>query len=347
MTLRWRPELRPLWKISKPLMLRLMKKNLKKMKRSKNSFMSLLLNSLPILFSLNPSRVMVIISSSYCASVFAWLENPLSSFFLCPFFCPLLPSAFPFLTHPFPPTVIFLGEQNELLVAFKNNYPQEINITAIRLSIMHPMEPSFYYLQNCTPEFYYQTIAPETTKTFHYEFVPDAMLQPRAYVVVTNVYFEVCFFSLSLSLFVLFLFFSLGCALFFLSSGLLFCLSCFVFCLVYLPARLSFSLFIPLPPISPSPFPQSANGRHFVFQALNATHEFDDAPAKIDTQILFMVFSIIGIFAFVGYLIYSSIKSGKRRAIVSKSAAGDGEVKGEWLSHLNQGGKKKGSKKRN
>eukprot|EP00009_Paramoeba_aestuarina_P008605 CAMPEP_0201520738 /NCGR_PEP_ID=MMETSP0161_2-20130828/12438_1 /ASSEMBLY_ACC=CAM_ASM_000251 /TAXON_ID=180227 /ORGANISM="Neoparamoeba aestuarina, Strain SoJaBio B1-5/56/2" /LENGTH=287 /DNA_ID=CAMNT_0047919217 /DNA_START=45 /DNA_END=908 /DNA_ORIENTATION=+ len=179
--------------------------------------------------------------------------------------------------------VIFLGEENELLVAFKNNYPVEINITAIRLSIMHPMEPSHYYLQNCTPEFYYQTIAPETTKTFHYEFVPDAMLQPRAYVVVTNVYFE------------------------------------------------------------------AADGKHYIFQALNATHDFDDAPAKLDTQILFMVFSIIGIFAFAVYMVFSSLKSGKRRGPAPKSntVVGDGEVKDEWLSHLNQGKKKQGGKKRN
>lgn len=175
--------------------------------------------------------------------------------------------------------VIYLGEENELLVAFKNDYDAEINITAIRLSIMHPMEPTFYYLQNCTPEFYYQTIAPETTKTFYYKFTPDAMLQPRSYVVVTNVYFE------------------------------------------------------------------GPRGRNFMYQALNATHEFDDAPAKLDTQILFMIFSIVGLFGFIGYLIFSSIKTGKRRAGgASGSASGKGEVKDEWLSHLTKGGKKKGGK---
>ncbi len=87
--------------------------------------------------------------------------------------------------------MFLLGEENELLVALTNNNEKNVNISVIRLSIMHPLEPTYYYIQNCTVQPYYQILAPKSTQTFRYQFVPDAMLQPRDYVVVVNVYFEV------------------------------------------------------------------------------------------------------------------------------------------------------------
>ena len=66
---------------------------------------------------------------------------------------------------------------------------------------------------------------------------------------------------------------------------------------------------------------------------------------------IFMVFSIVGIFTLVGWAIVSSLTSGKKRRgaapkpVVSGKGGGAEVVKDEWLSHLNKGGKK--NKKRN
>lgn len=84
-----------------------------------------------------------------------------------------------------------LGEENEVLVGFTNYHENNINVSAIRISVMHPQEPSFYYLQNCTPSVYYQIVQPDTTQTFAYKFTPDSMLHPGEYVLVGQIYFEV------------------------------------------------------------------------------------------------------------------------------------------------------------
>jgi translocon-associated protein subunit alpha len=85
---------------------------------------------------------------------------------------------------------LHLGEEAEVLIGLTNQHESTINITAIRLSLLHPMEPTYYYIQNCTAQFYYQMLKSHTTQTFSYRFLTDAMLQPRDYVVVVNVFFE-------------------------------------------------------------------------------------------------------------------------------------------------------------
>jgi len=177
--------------------------------------------------------------------------------------------------------VFLLGEENELLVALTNNNDKNVNISVIRLSIMHPLEPTFYYIQNCTVQPYYQILGPKSTQTFQYRFVPDAMLQPRDYVVVVNVYFEV-----------------------------------------------------------------EDDKRLFIYQAVNFTHDFEDAPSKLDTEILFIFFALLlfggGIVYFIGSFFVSSKKgrSVDRSSIFSQPL----EVQKEWIMHLEKPQSKKGKK---
>ena len=41
--------------------------------------------------------------------------------------------------------------------------------------------------------------------------------------------------------------------------------------------------------------------RLFIYQAVNFTHDFEDAPSKLDTEILFIFFSLI---VFAGGIVY-------------------------------------------
>jgi len=177
--------------------------------------------------------------------------------------------------------VFMLGEENELLVALTNNNEKNVNISVIRLSIMHPLEPTFYYIQNCTVQPYYQILGPKSTHTFQYRFVPDAMLQPRDYVVVVNVYFEV-----------------------------------------------------------------EDDKRLFIYQAVNFTHDFEDAPSKLDTEILFILFALIVFAGGIVYFIGSFFMGSKRTRGIDRTTSSSQplEVQKEWIMHLEKPQTKKGKK---
>jgi hypothetical protein len=168
--------------------------------------------------------------------------------------------------------VMYLGEENEVLIGLSNELDRPINISAIRLSLLHPLEPTFYYLQNCTVETYFQVLNPKTVQTFLYRFTADALLQPRDYVVVVNVYFEV-----------------------------------------------------------------QGESKRFFYQPVNLTHDFVDAPTKLDTETLFIAVSLVAALGFIAYLLFSFVFGGKKSR---RSPAGAGaqpvlkEVQAEWISHL-------------
>jgi len=186
-----------------------------------------------------------------------------------------LQSSFLFTTHS---GVMYLGEENEILIGLGNDLDKPINISAIRLSLLHPMEPTYYYLQNCTVQTYFQILNPKTFQSFLYRFTTDALLQPRDYVVVVNVYFEI-------------------------------------------------------------PHEQ----KRYVYQPVNLTHDFIDAPTKLDTETLFIALSLVTAVGFILYLLFTFLFGGKK----SRRGQSDRgvpitrtEVQEEWISHLQQPKKK-------
>jgi hypothetical protein len=172
--------------------------------------------------------------------------------------------------------VLYLGKENELLLGLTNLHKSTVNISVIRLSLLHPMEPTHYYFQNCSAQLYFQLMKPNTSQTFLYRFEPDSMLQPRDYVVVVNVYFE------------------------------------------------------------------DELNEKLLYQAVNLTHDFIDAPAQLDTEILFIVFSLLSILGLVIYLIVNFCFGTKIRRTASERtpSLNQTEVREEWISHLQQPKKK-------
>jgi len=177
----------------------------------------------------------------------------------------------------------YLGEENELLVGLTNRFNQKVNVTAIRVSLLHPLEPTHYYIQNCTVQPYYQVLDVNSTQTFLYRFVADALLQPRDYVVVANVYLE-----------------------------------------------------------------GEEDSKRYFYQALNFTHEFVDAPSKLDLETLFIIASLLSGVLFIFYFAYSFFFGGKKsRVVVSDrniTAISSGVVQQEWISHLEKPQKKNKNK---
>eukprot|EP00211_Chloroparvula_japonica_P016668 CAMPEP_0119119018 /NCGR_PEP_ID=MMETSP1310-20130426/697_1 /TAXON_ID=464262 /ORGANISM="Genus nov. species nov., Strain RCC2339" /LENGTH=275 /DNA_ID=CAMNT_0007108429 /DNA_START=73 /DNA_END=900 /DNA_ORIENTATION=- len=86
--------------------------------------------------------------------------------------------------------VVKVGAVNEVLMGLTNFYESAINVSAIRISIMHPSEPQRFYLQNCTAVTYFETVESGATRTFSYKYMPDALLHPGEYVLNAQVYFE-------------------------------------------------------------------------------------------------------------------------------------------------------------
>jgi len=81
------------------------------------------------------------------------------------------------------------GNQIRLVVALKNNGDTPINVTALRASLMYPLDFR-YYIQNYTKQPVYGSVNPGEQHSFLYVFAPDAMLEPREFGLTAQVWYN-------------------------------------------------------------------------------------------------------------------------------------------------------------
>jgi len=81
------------------------------------------------------------------------------------------------------------GEPVEVLVGFRNKGSRQYNITFIDASFNFPQDFS-YYIQNFSRWEYGMPVQASQEVTLSYMFRPDAMLEPRDFGVLVNVYYK-------------------------------------------------------------------------------------------------------------------------------------------------------------
>jgi translocon-associated protein subunit alpha len=81
------------------------------------------------------------------------------------------------------------GEPVEVLVGFRNRGQRQYNITFIDASFNFPQDFS-YYIQNFSRWEYGMPVQATQEVTLSYMFRPDAMLEPRDFGVLVNVYYK-------------------------------------------------------------------------------------------------------------------------------------------------------------
>jgi len=86
--------------------------------------------------------------------------------------------------------------------------------------------------------------------------------------------------------------------------------------------------------------------RFYVYQAVNFTHDFEDAPSKLDTELLFIFFALVVFTGSIVYFIGSFFLGSKRTRSVDRSSISSQplEVQKEWIMHLEKPQSKKGKK---
>jgi len=81
------------------------------------------------------------------------------------------------------------GRQVRVIAALKNIGQQPVNVTALRASLMYPLDFR-YYIQNYTKQAVYGTVPPGQQVSFLYIFFPDAMLEPREFGLTAQVWYN-------------------------------------------------------------------------------------------------------------------------------------------------------------
>jgi translocon-associated protein subunit alpha len=81
------------------------------------------------------------------------------------------------------------GEPVEVLVGFRNKGQRQYNITFIDASFNFPLDFS-YYIQNFSRWEYGMPVSAAQEVTLAYMFRPDAMLEPRDFGLLVNVYYK-------------------------------------------------------------------------------------------------------------------------------------------------------------
>jgi len=81
------------------------------------------------------------------------------------------------------------GHQIRVVAALKNNGQHPVNVTALRASLMYPLDFR-YYIQNYTKQQVYGSVNPGQQVSFLYIFYPDSMLEPREFGLTAQVWYN-------------------------------------------------------------------------------------------------------------------------------------------------------------
>ncbi|KAL6074295.1 hypothetical protein QOT17_004327 [Balamuthia mandrillaris] len=103
-----------------------------------------------------------------------------------------IPSPFASTSYVFPssPEKRFpSGEHIEILVGFRNNGEESLNITSVEASFNHPLDHR-HYIQNFTRGHYGLVVRPASEASFSYVIRPDVMLEPKPMDLVVSVHYH-------------------------------------------------------------------------------------------------------------------------------------------------------------
>jgi len=81
------------------------------------------------------------------------------------------------------------GVPIDILIGFYNGGDQPFNVTEVSASLMYPLDWRIY-IQNYTKKAESVVVAPKTTATFAYKFLPDPFLEPREFGLTANVLYS-------------------------------------------------------------------------------------------------------------------------------------------------------------
>jgi len=81
-----------------------------------------------------------------------------------------------------------IGKEVEILTVLKNKGELALTVTSIKASFNYPLDHK-YYIQNFTEFPYALTVAPSEEYTISYVFQPDALLEPRDYDLVVQMFY--------------------------------------------------------------------------------------------------------------------------------------------------------------
>jgi translocon-associated protein subunit alpha len=88
-----------------------------------------------------------------------------------------------------PSKQLIAGEPTEVLVGFRNKGSRQYNITFIDASFNYPLDQTFF-IQNFSRWEYGMPVQPNQEVALAYAFRPDAMLEPRDFALVVNIYYK-------------------------------------------------------------------------------------------------------------------------------------------------------------